>query len=137
MPELAHCVNCDKLFVKTVRDICHECYLEEEKMYEKVYKFLRKKENRSATLQQVHEATGVPEKTIIRFIKEGRIRTVDYKNLTYPCASCGAPINSGKLCHRCVSQIETELEIAEKEALRQAKRQKTYFLQEDDEYEFD
>lgn len=132
MAELAHCANCDKVFVKTVRDICHECYLEEEEMYDKVYKFLRKKENRSATLQQVHEATGVPEKTIIRFIKEGRIRTVDFANLTYPCASCGEPINTGKLCHKCVSNIETELEIAEREARRQEQRQRTYFLQDDE-----
>lgn len=133
MAELAHCANCDKVFVKTIRNICHTCYLEEEKMFDKVYAFLRIKENRSATLREVHEATGVPEKTIIRFVKEGRLRTAKFTNLTYPCDSCGAPITSGKLCKNCVSKIEADLEVAEREAERKAKRQKTYFLLEDDE----
>lgn len=132
MAELAHCANCEKVFVKTIRDICHECFLEEEKMYDKVYKFLRKKENRSATLQQVHEATGVPEETIIRFIKEGRLRTSSYANLTYPCASCGAPINTGKLCKECLKTIEFELGKAEREEKRRALREKTYFFSDDD-----
>lgn len=133
MAELAHCENCEKVFVKTVRSICRECYLEEEKMFDKVYAFLRVKENRSATLKEVHEATGVPERIIIKFVKEGRLRTVKFTNLTYPCESCGAPIQSGRLCKACVKKIETELEMAEREEERKKKREKTYYLMEDDE----
>lgn len=130
MAELAHCENCGNVFVKTIRDICHNCYLKEEKMFDKVYAFLRVKENRSATLQEVHEATGVPERTIMRFVKEGRLRTAEFTNLTYPCESCGEPIISGKICRKCAKKIETELEIAEREAERQAQRKRTYFYPE-------
>lgn len=127
MGELANCPNCDKVFVRTMRNICPACYKEEEEMFDKVYKFLRVKENRSATLQEVHEATGVPEATIIRFVREGRLRTATFTNLTYPCGSCGSPISAGKLCDNCIDSIEAELEIAEREADRKAQKEKTYF----------
>lgn len=132
MNELAHCANCDKVFVKTIRTICQDCYKEEEKMFDKVYAFLRVKENRAATLEEVHKATEVPEQTIIRFVREGRLRTAEFKNLTYPCASCRSPITAGKLCKDCVDQIESDLEIAEREAKRQSQRRQTYFLPEDE-----
>ncbi len=126
MGELANCPSCNKVFVRTIRNICPECFKEEEKMFDKVYKFLRVKENRSATLQEVHEATGVPETTIIRFVKEGRLRTATFTNLTYPCESCGSPISAGKLCENCIGSIEAELEIAEREAKRMPQKERTY-----------
>lgn len=127
MAELANCARCGNVFVKTIRDICESCYKEEEKLFEKVYAFIRKKQNRSASLHEVHEATGVPEKVIIRFIKEGRLRTAQFPNLVYSCQACGASISSGKLCKNCVETIKNDLEIAEKEAERQEVRQATYF----------
>lgn len=116
--------------MKTVRDICHECFKEEEKMFNKVYTYMRVKENRSATIREVHEATGVPEKTIIRFVKEGRLRTAKFSNLTYSCESCGSLIQMGRLCKACIDSIETDLEKAERDAERQEKKEKTYFSTE-------
>lgn len=132
MAELANCERCDRVFVKVIRTICEACYNEEEKMFNVVYNFIRKKENRSATLSEVHTATDVPEKTIIRFIKEGRLRTTQFTNLTYPCQSCGEHILEGKLCRRCVDKIESELEIHEREEARKKKREATYYSFEKD-----
>lgn len=44
MGELANCPKCGSLFVKTrLRSICDACYQEEEKAFETVYNFLRKR----------------------------------------------------------------------------------------------
>src|SRR5690625_6316215 len=75
MHELANCANCNQVFVKTVRDICRDCYEAEEKAFEIVYRFLSKRKNREATLKEIVEATEVEESLIIKFIKEKRLRT--------------------------------------------------------------
>ena len=43
MPELENCPKCGNLYLKNnIRDVCGSCYKEEEKLYDIVYKFLRK-----------------------------------------------------------------------------------------------
>ena len=69
MGELANCPRCGKIFAKTkFRDVCQNCFQEEEKLFEKVYEFIRRKENRTATIEQVIEATGVDEDIIYKYI---------------------------------------------------------------------
>src|SRR5690625_303533 len=101
MGELANCENCNAVFVKTVRNICQECFNEEEKAFEIVYRFLMRRKNRQATIMEIVDATGVEENLIIKFIKEKRLRTTQFPNLSYPCEKCGKPINTGKLCNDC------------------------------------
>lgn len=130
MAELANCPNCGRLFVKEVRTICPSCYAIEEEKFEKVYDFVREQKNRRATLSKVSRATGVKESTIVRFIKEGRIRVVDFPNLYYPCESCGTPIHEGKLCDRCRLKLRTDFERYEREQELQSRvneRAQTYF----------
>ncbi|WP_261131796.1 TIGR03826 family flagellar region protein [Bacillus sp. Marseille-Q3570] len=109
MAELANCPQCGRIFAKSFRQVCDACYKEEEKMFELVYKFIRKKANREASLWEVHEATGVPEKTIIRFVKEGRIRAHQLPNLAYPCERCGKNIQDGRICGDCNDRMKKDL----------------------------
>lgn len=134
MGELANCPRCGKLFVKNgIRDICDECYKKEEEQFDKVYKFIRKRENRSATLKQVNEGTGVPEDIIIRFIKQGRLRTKMMENLTYPCERCGAPIHEGRLCEKCQKEIQNDIKAEQaKDGVSQNQNQiHTYYSLDD------
>lgn len=108
MAELANCENCNRVFVKTMRTICPRCFEEEEKAFEIVYHFLRQRKNRQATLMEIVEATGVEEKLIIKFIKQQRLRTSQFPNLSYPCEKCGAPIQSGRICEECSKSIVRE-----------------------------
>lgn len=74
MDELANCPKCGALFVKNeYRDLCQNCWEEEEEKYKKVSHFIRKRENRTATIEEVMEATGVELGLILKFIKSGRI----------------------------------------------------------------
>lgn len=88
-----------------MRDICRDCYLKEEEAFEIVYKFLRKRTNREATLKEIVEATGVEEELIIKFIKEKRLRTSDFPKLAYPCERCGIDIVSGRMCQSCSDSL--------------------------------
>lgn len=111
MGELANCPKCNGLFVKSqFRDICDACYKEEEKAFETVYNYLKKRENRKATLIEVSEATEVSEDLILKFIRQGRLQLANYPNLGYPCERCGTMIREGKLCLECSRDIKREIE---------------------------
>ncbi|MGY0693525.1 TIGR03826 family flagellar region protein [Virgibacillus sp. FSP13] len=123
MAELANCSRCSAVFVKNIRDICQDCYKEEEAAFQMVYSFLRKRENREATLTEIVDATGIEENLIIKFIKEKRLRTSQFPKLAYPCERCGKNITSGKLCEACSQEILQDLEEQEKLEQRQLARE--------------
>ncbi|MBU8881171.1 hypothetical protein BGM26_19800 [Bacillus sp. FJAT-29790] len=133
MAELTNCPNCNEIFVKNkFRDICQTCWKEEEKAYETVYQFIRKRENRAATMAQVVDTTGVEEELILKFIKTGRLKLTQFPNLGYPCDKCGAIIKEGKICKRCAEELRKDLDIHSAEELRRKeieRREKhaTYF----------
>jgi flagellar operon protein (TIGR03826 family) len=133
MGELANCPKCGEIFVKTqFRDICQKCWKEEEKAYETVYQFMRKRENRAATIPQIVEATGVEEELLFKFIRNGRLLLTKFPNLGYPCDKCGKIIREGKLCASCKEELRKELELheAEEERKREIERrekQATYY----------
>lgn len=110
MAELANCDRCGKVFVKSLRDICPDCYKEEEADFQKVYTFLKQQKNREATLMEVVEATGVEETLITKFIREKRLRTSMFPKLNYPCERCGTRIVTGRLCTNCTNELKHDLE---------------------------
>ncbi|MCL6584963.1 MAG: hypothetical protein K6T72_00335 [Anoxybacillus sp.] len=134
MAQLDNCPKCGRLFVKNqFRDICEVCYKEEEKLFEKVYNFLRKRENRTATLAQVVAATEVDETLIIKWIKKGRIQLLQFPNLGYPCDKCGKLIREGRLCVECNKGLQQQLQKLEEEKQRQIDNQRiTYYTKKDE-----
>jgi len=132
VPDVINCPSCAKLTVKSkFRDVCEECYKAEEKIFDAVYRYMRKRENRAATIPQIIEATGVEEALLLKFIKNGRLQQAHFPNLGYPCDKCGGIIHSGKICGKCVQELKAELEIHAKEEMRkqevmEQKRRSTY-----------
>lgn len=130
--ELANCVRCGEVFAKGLRNICKKCYQEEEDAFNKVYKFLTVRKNRQATILEIVDATDVDEDLIIKFIKEKRLRSSDFPNLTYACDRCGNPILEGKLCGSCREQILTDMDVHDQleekaEAARAAEKTKSVY----------
>ncbi|RZT21566.1 TIGR03826 family flagellar region protein [Fictibacillus sp. BK138] len=111
MDNVINCPQCGRLFVKYLREHCDVCFKEEEQQYDKVYRFIRKSENRNATIIDVSEATSVSENKIIYFIHQGRIRVKGFPNFTYPCDGCQKPINDSRLCQDCKTRIMADLSI--------------------------
>lgn len=106
MPQLENCPQCGKLFVRTVRPICPDCQKEIDKQFQLVYDYLRKKENRQATIYEVSENTGVSLAQIKQFIREGRLMIRDLPNMGYPCESCGEIIREGRMCLSCRKKFQ-------------------------------
>ena len=102
---LANCKECGKLYMQNPAGICPDCYRQNEEQEEKVAEYLRK--NRRATISEVHQATGVPERIVIKMIKAGRI--IGDISVEYPCESCGKPILDGRFCDECSQRVLNQL----------------------------
>ncbi|MDY0405084.1 hypothetical protein P5G51_006450 [Virgibacillus sp. 179-BFC.A HS] len=109
MAELANCSRCGKVFAKQIRDICQDCFKQEEEDFRKVYSFLKTRTNREATIKEIVVNTGVDEDIIMKFIKENRLRRSQFPNLAYPCERCGKNIVTGRICSSCQYELEADL----------------------------
>ena len=101
IPQLGNCPRCKKLYLR-IRDICDECYQKQEDDYLKAASYLR--DFPGSTIQDVSDETGVSIAQIRYFIQIGRIVAGHFPNLTYPCATCGKPIQAGKICKNCTAR---------------------------------
>lgn len=94
---LKNCPECGKLFVSGTVPMCPACYEQEEKDEMKIVEYLREKNK--ASMEEIHEATGVKERTIFRMIKAGRFMGIS--DISYPCEVCGTLIFGGRMCDKC------------------------------------
>lgn len=108
--ELRNCSTCGNIFNYTgIREICVRCAQAEEKKFEEVYRFLRKRENRAATIERIVEATGVEEVLLYDWVRKGRLQPTMFPNLGYPCDKCGRLTTKGKLCVNCAETLQNDL----------------------------
>ncbi|GEL07636.1 TIGR03826 family flagellar region protein [Salisediminibacterium halotolerans] len=115
MADLSNCPECGKLFVKAMRPVCEECARKREEQFELVSGYMRKRENRQASLEDVHAHTGVDKDVIIQFLREGRLRLSQFPNLAFPCEKCGADIREGRICAACRKEINDGIAASERE----------------------
>ncbi len=110
MAEVRQCPKCDAFFnYNGLRDVCAQCAQDEEKKYEEVYRFLRKRENRAATIEQIEKKLDVDRDLLFKWVRKGRLQPTMFPGLGYPCDRCGALTQEGKLCAKCQDEIETDL----------------------------
>ncbi|SIS42961.1 TIGR03826 family flagellar region protein [Salimicrobium flavidum] len=105
MAEPANCPRCGKLFMKGPQTVCDGCRKQEEDDFQTVYKFLRYRENRSASVEQISEATEVEEDQIRKFVKERRLHPANFPSLSYECERCGTHIQEGRMCASCSDEM--------------------------------
>jgi uncharacterized Zn finger protein (UPF0148 family) len=104
---IKNCPECGKLFMENPSGLCPACYAEEEVYEHKIGEYLR--EYGKASIEQIHEATGVKEKIILRMLKSGRLLVDGVRMISYPCDMCGAPIFEGRLCSKCGSNFAKQV----------------------------
>lgn len=134
--EIKNCPTCGNFFNYTgIRDVCVTCAQKEEKIYEEVYRFLRKRENRAATVEQIVEKTGVEEELLYKWVRRGRLQPALFPNLGYPCDKCGGLTTKGTICEACITELQNDLKQFEAvEKFREATsrpEEKTYFTRRD------
>ncbi len=129
-----HVINCERCFCLTVRNgktkLCQKCLKVDEIWLEIVLNFLRKRENRAATIVQVLEATSVSEDWIYDWIRQGKILQRHYPNVGIPCPSCGEHLTDGvTLCTGCKQKLAEDLvEIEREDEYKQDKRDTVYLV---------
>jgi hypothetical protein len=84
--------------------MCPKCIQEEEAAEDTVAEFLR--DVKKASVDDIHKATGVKHKVILRMIQRGRIFS---GTISYPCETCGAPITEGRVCNDCNKSITGQI----------------------------
>lgn len=120
MAELTNCSKCGRVYVKNqFRDLCDSCYKEEERAFETVYTFIRQRVNRTASIPQVVEATGVEEELLFKFVRNGRLKLSQFPNLGYPCEKCGTLIREGRFCGPCAADLQLQIEQLKQEEERE------------------
>lgn len=130
LDRLRNCPRCDELFVYSTRDICPQCIKKVEREYELCAQFLRKKENRSSSITEMSEKTGVTVYQITEFIREKRLMVDHAPNLGYSCEGCGQLIRSGRLCTGCTTdwkKAAKELD-PKKEVQEEKKKESGYII---------
>ncbi|MBA2175558.1 flagellar protein YvyF [Halobacillus locisalis] len=139
MGEVANCPRCNAIFMKGAATVCPDCQRQEEKDFQTVYAFMRKKQNRSANVKEIEYHTGVEEKLIRRFVAQKRLHPAQFPNLMYSCEKCGAGIQDGRLCSSCTEEIEGGLkqvarnqELEEKKKQAESARNRTYYSVKND-----
>ncbi len=102
---LKNCPQCGKLFAADgSHKICPVCRRDEEGDFNKVKEYLW--DNPHATIEEVHEDTGVERETIIKFVREDRLIAEGIElDLILECERCGAAISHGRFCENCQQEL--------------------------------
>jgi hypothetical protein len=83
--------------------MCPACSKQLDDTLDKCERFMLK--NNRATTEQLHQGTGIPIDLIETFLKEKKLRSTNYANLTYPCEKCGRGIREARICLHCASSF--------------------------------
>lgn len=109
---IKNCVECGKICVENPTGLCPECIEMEDDAEHRIGEFLR--DAGTATIDEIREATGVKERTILRMMKRGRVFASG--QIAYPCETCGAMITEGRLCNKCSSGFLRQVQNTRKES---------------------
>ena len=92
---------------------CEDCGEVAYDDYGKVRLYIE--EHRGATAAQIESAIGIPQRTIRRMLKEGKLEvTADSRAFLY-CEVCGKAIRSGRYCPECEIKVHRKMESEQRE----------------------
>jgi len=106
--DMQSCKECGRIFTATRPGaICPTCKEKEYEALTLVTQSLRDEPGQS--VEELSEDTGVDEKLILKFIREGKIAS-DAITDTVPCGRCGQPAKSlaVRLCTKCLAELQRE-----------------------------
>lgn len=98
---------------------CEDCGFVDYDAYGKVRLYIE--QHRGATAAEIEEKIGVPQKTIRKLLREGRIEVAPDSKVFMRCEVCGKEIRSGRFCPECEVKVHHVLEDQQREAQRKNK----------------
>lgn len=99
---ITNCRVCGSLVNSSSR-ICSKCSRETEEKFKKVREYLVRVPD--AGVPEVSKETGVSEREILAFLREGRLQAQRLALSALTCKICSEPIEKGRMCTRCAGQI--------------------------------
>lgn len=107
--ELISCKECKKLFQYiSGPKICLNCRDAEEEKFAIVKEYLR--ENPKEQMHVVAKETGVSNRLIEKFLREGRLEVAEGSPIQLCCDRCGKTIRSGRYCKVCMTEIQNDFQ---------------------------
>lgn len=101
---LANCTLCNRLFNRTLHEVCTDCREAEEAAYSQLCEFLAR--HLDATMSEAAKATGVEPELIRRLVRSGRLVGFDALAMSVlTCQRCGAPVPMGRFCASCQREL--------------------------------
>ena len=104
MNKVKQCKQCGRLFESFGESLCSRCIAELEDLYTKVKDYVY--DHPDANVFDVSKETGVPEKTVLEFLREGKL---SMNAAELECEECGKSISTGRLCSECKNKLENVL----------------------------
>lgn len=104
---IANCKRCDRLFQKTIRDICPSCIREQQELVGVIRNHLKK--HPYATVPEVAQATQIDVEDIVDLIEQNALNLVDFPNFTLTCERCERVTQDGRFCNSCKEEMAVEL----------------------------
>lgn len=103
--EIKQCNHCGHIFqYPGFGDmLCPECKKVDTESFAKVKEYLYTHPH--ADTAEVFQATGIPLKTIMRWLREERLVATSQSLITLKCEQCGATIYTGRLCAACKHKL--------------------------------
>ena len=101
--EAKNCPRCGRIFVQIRDPICAQCVKEEEDIFEAVREYV--KENPNKQIKEIAEACNVSVKRILTYLKDGRLDASEGLAGESLCSKCGKPIRTGRMCEKCVLDV--------------------------------
>lgn len=105
---LRNCSRCGKMFNYVAGPpICDACKKALEDDFQKVKQYVQ--DNPNASLKQIAEDNEVRLNQIKEWIREERLMFSKDSPIQLTCESCGAPIQTGRLCQNCKGKMANNL----------------------------
>lgn len=102
------CSVCKRMFQNPFeRELCPDCFQMMENRFDRVRKYIRQHAN--AGIVEVSDATGTPQRQILRWVREERLYFAETSGVGVPCLQCGVTIQMGKYCEGCGRKIKKDL----------------------------
>jgi len=104
--DMMRCRWCGKRFQSYGTMVCPTCLQELDEKYNPVRDYLY--DNPNASIEEVVEETGVSERIILYYLKEGRLTMANASGVLR-CEQCGAAISTGRMCERCQNKLNDRI----------------------------
>lgn len=106
--QLKNCKKCGRTFTYYGMGhmYCNACTKIDRQTFEIVKDFIY--ENGAATISEIAEGTGVSQKQVELYLKEGRLEIPDDSPVFIKCEKCGREMKTGRFCTLCASKLTAE-----------------------------